>query len=261
MKRLALVSAALVLVLATAGTALAQDEMARVRVVHASPDAPAVDVLVNDNVAFSNIPFTEISDYASLDPGTYNVKVVPTGETEPVVIEADVTLEADTDYTVVAVGELANIEPVVLVDDNTLPAAGMAKVRFVHASPDAPNVDIQVADGPVLFENVPFKEAFPYATVDAGTYDLEAAIHDSGAVALEVPGVQFSERTVYTVFAMGLAGGDPALQAVASVDGTAPALPATGGTSPLLLIALMAAVAGVALAGIGLYMRRKAIRA
>jgi hypothetical protein len=70
MKRLALVSAALLLVLATAGTALAQDEMARVRVVHASPDAPAVDVLVNDNVAFSNVPFTEISDYASLDPGT-----------------------------------------------------------------------------------------------------------------------------------------------------------------------------------------------
>ena len=252
---------AILLVLATAGTVLAQDEMARVRVAHASPDAPAVDVLVNDSVAFSNIPFTEISDYASLDPGTYNVKVVPAGETEPVVIEADLTLEADTDYTVAAVGELANIEPVVLVDDNTLPAAGMAKVRFMHASPDAPNVDIQVADGPVLFENVPFKEAFPYATVDAGTYDLEAAIHDSGAVALEVPGVEFSERTVYTVFAMGLAGGDPALQAVASVDATAPALPATGGTSPALLIALVAAAAGVGLAGIGLYVRREAIRA
>jgi LPXTG-motif cell wall-anchored protein len=131
----------------------------------------------------------------------------------------------------------------------------------MHASPDAPNVDIQVADGPVLFENVPFKEAFPYITVDAGTYDLEAAIHDSGDVALEVPGVTFSERSVYTVFAMGLAGGDPALQAVPSVDATPAVLPETGGMSPTLLIALIAAVAGVSLAGIGLYLQRKAIRA
>jgi len=260
MKRLMLVAAAMVLVLGTAGTALAQADVARVRVVHASPDAPAVDVLVNDNVAFSNIPFKEISDYASLDPGTYNVKVVPTGETEPVVIEADLTLEAGTDYSVVAVGELANIEPVVLVDDNTLPEAGMAKVRFMHASPDAPNVDIQVADGPVLFENVPFKEAFPYVTVEAGTYDLEAAIHDSGAVALEIPGVTFAEQTVYTVFAMGFADGEPALQAVASVDAAPAVLPETGGMPTTLVLSLAAALIGASLIGGGLLLRRRVTR-
>jgi subtilisin family serine protease len=36
---------------------------ARVRVVHASPDAPAVDILVNGAVALSNVPFTAVSDY------------------------------------------------------------------------------------------------------------------------------------------------------------------------------------------------------
>lgn len=57
MKRLAVLSSVLVLVLATATSALAADGPARVRVVHASPDAPAVDVWVNDAIkAFTNAP-------------------------------------------------------------------------------------------------------------------------------------------------------------------------------------------------------------
>ncbi|MGD2040576.1 MAG: DUF4397 domain-containing protein, partial [Anaerolineae bacterium] len=141
MKRLFIVSAVLVLSLVMATAAMAQD-MSRVRVVHASPDAPAVDVWVNGAVAFSNAPFEGITDYAELAAGTYNVQVSPTGATEPIVIDADLDLAAGTDYTVVAVGLLENIEPLVLVDNNSAPAAGKAHVRFVHASPDAPAVDI-----------------------------------------------------------------------------------------------------------------------
>jgi len=258
MKRLALLSAVLLLVLATATSVLAADGKARVRVVHASPDAPAVDVWVNDAIkAFTNAPFKGITSYAELDPGNYNVKVVPAGATEPAVIDADLGLDADTDYTVVAVGKLADIEPLVLVDDNTLPAAGMAHVRFVHASPDAPNVDIAVKDGPVLFENVPFKQAFPYLPVDAGTYDLEVRIHDSGAVVLEVPGLALADRTVYTVFAMGLAGGEPALTAVPSVDASPVTLPATGAAAPTFIYPLMLLGLGLALLAGGLTLSKR----
>ncbi len=192
---------------------------ARVRVVHASPDAPAVDILVNDAVALSNVPFTAVSDYLSVPAGTYNIKVVPAGATTPVVIEADLTLAGGTDYTVAAVGELANIEPLVLVDNNAKPAMGNAHVRFVHASPDAPAVDIAVADGgPVLFGDVAFKEAQGPIPVPAGTYDLEVRLAGTSTVVLPLPGVAVADQTVYTVFAMGLAGGEPALQAVPAVD-------------------------------------------
>jgi hypothetical protein len=259
MKRLAILSSVLILVLVTATTALAADNPARVRVVHASPDAPAVDVLVNDEIkAFSNAPFKGITKYAELDAGTYNVKVVPAGATEPVVIEADLDLAADTDYTVVAVGKLADIEPIVLVDDNTIPAAGKAHVRFVHASPDAPNVDIAVKDGPVLFENVPFKQAFPYVPVDAGTYDLEVRVHDTGDVVLEVPGLALADQTVYTVFAMGLAGGEPALEAVPSVDARPVAvLPVSGAEFPTFIYPLALLGIGLALVAGGLALRRR----
>jgi len=258
MKRILVLTAVLVLSLALATSALAQSDMARVRVVHASPDAPAVDVWVNGSVAFSNAPFKGITDYAALAPATYNVQVTPTGATEPVVIEADLALDANTDYTVVAVGLLANIEPLVLVDNNSAPAAGKAHVRFVHASPDAPAVDIAVAGGgPVLFSNVAFKGVGDYLPVDAGTYDLEVRVAGTETVALSVPGVALADGTVYTIFAMGLAGGEPALTAVPSVDAVAPVqLPETGGeVTSLWLVASL--VAGLALIGGGLVLRRK----
>jgi hypothetical protein len=247
MKRWYLTLGTLFLVLGLATTAFAAGHQARVRVVHASPDAPAVDIWVNDNVAFSNAPFKGITQYAPLDTGTYNVKVTPTGATEPVVIEADLTLEAK-DYTVVAVGMLANIEPLVLVDNNSTPAEGKAHVRFVHASPDAPAVDIAVKGGPVLFSNIAFKGIGDYLPVDAGTYDLEVRLAGTDTVALEVPGVSLTAQTVYTVFAMGLASGEPALTAVPSADNVQAALlPATGGVPLTSFFAPLALALGALL--------------
>ncbi len=260
MKRLFLLVTVLALTLGVSSAALAADGQARVRVVHASPDAPAVDVWVNGSVAFSNAPYKGITDYASLAPASYQVQVTPTGASTPAVISATLDLAADTDYSVVAVGQLANIEPLVLVDNNALPAAGKAHVRFVHASPDAPAVDIAVKGGPVLFSNIPFKGVGAYLPVDSGTYDLEVRLAGTDTVALEVPGLALENQVVYTVFAMGLAG-DGTLTAVPSVDARpAPTtLPTTGGG--LLSPWLIALVAGGAALMIGsLALQRRAVK-
>gem|GEM_PF-2585522 len=124
-----------------AGRPFPDPERARVRAVHAAPDAPPVDVLVNGVPAWTNVPFRAVSSYASLAPRAYNIRIVPAGATAPVVIDADLTVEAGKDYTLAATNRLASIAPLLLVDDNRAPAAGQAHVRFVHASPDAPAVD------------------------------------------------------------------------------------------------------------------------
>ena len=254
MKRVTLVTVlSLVLALVLAVPSMAQTGP-RVRVVHASPDAPAVDVWVDGSIAFENAPFKGITPYATLSAGTHNFQVVPTGATEPVVIDGDYDLQMDQDYTIAAVGRLENIEPLAIADDNTLPAAGQARVRFVHLSPNAPEVDIAVADGgPVLFAGVEFKEAMDYLSVDAGTYDLEVRPAGTEDVALSVPGVALEDGAVYTVFAMGLLGEEPALSAVLSVDATAApeTLPATGGISYALYAGLALAALGLVAMGFG----------
>ena len=99
---------------------------ARVRVVHLSPDAPAVDVWVNDSKVFPNVAFEDITDFVEVPAGSYNVQVVPAGATEPVVIGGDFDLMAATDYTVVATGFLTSISPVIMTADGGTPAEGKA---------------------------------------------------------------------------------------------------------------------------------------
>jgi hypothetical protein len=212
--------------LALCGTALSAgaDDDARVRAVHASPDTPAVDVLVDDAPAITNLAFRDVSDYATLPSADYNFKVVPAGETEPVPIEADLFLLPGTTYSIVALDKFDNIFPLVLIDDNTL-SKTKARIRFLHASPDTPPVDIAIADGgPVLFANVAFADEPMYIEVDPGTYDLEARLAGEPDPALPIGPVDVTANVVVTAYAMGqLAGeGDQALQAVFSIDQACP---------------------------------------
>ncbi len=179
--------------------------VARLRVVHNSPDAPNVDVIVNGGVALSDVPFGAISDYLSVPGGSYNVKVSPAGAADsgPYVIDADVALTAGTDYTVIASGFLAEIYPAVLVDDNSAPAAGTSRVRFFHGSPDAPAVDIALVDGPVLIAGAPFG-ANATITVPAGTYDLEVRVAGTTTEVLQLRGLALADGVVYTAYASGL---------------------------------------------------------
>ena len=178
---------------------------ARVRVLHASPDAPAVDVWVNGSKVFSEIEFEESTNFVEIPAGTYNVQVVPAGLTEPVVIEADLDLMAGIDYMVAATDVLAEITPVILTADGSTPDAGNGWVRFLHASPDAPAVDIALADGgAVLFENVAFQESGAYLPVPAGSYDLEARLAGTSTVVLGLR-VVVQDGGVATAVATGLA--------------------------------------------------------
>jgi hypothetical protein len=196
----------------------AQDEVANLRVVHASPDAPNVDIWVNGEVAISDLAFGEATEYAELEPGDYQIQVTPTGEAaDTAVIDATVTLEAGSDYTVAAIGLVEAIDALVLTDDNAAPAEGQAHVRIVHASPDAPAVDVAVTGGPILVENLPFGEASSYIPVDAGTYDLEIRPTGTEDVALAIPGWVATAGDVYTVFAIGLVE-DGSLGVLALVD-------------------------------------------
>lgn len=175
---------------------------ASVRVAHLSPDAPAVDVWVNGTRALTGVVFKDVSNYVSIPSGSTNFRVTPANATTPVVIDATVNLNDGGNYTVAATGFLASIQPIVLEDDRG--TTGQSKVRFVHASPDTPAVDIAVTGGPVLFSNVSFQQASGYPQVAPSTYDLEARPAGTNVVALSVPDVTLRSGTNYTVFAVGL---------------------------------------------------------
>lgn len=193
------------------------DGAAFVRVAHLSPDAGPVDVWVDGAVALSGVPFRGFSGYLELAAGAHLVQVTPAGQSTPVVIEATVSLEDGKSYTVAARGLASDssINATVLADDRA-PTAGSAEVRFVHASPGAPAVDITLTDGTVLFGNVAFTESQAIA-VPAGTYDLQVRATGSSSVVLTFGDVPLSAGTNYSVYAIGVLA-DGSLDAIVSVD-------------------------------------------
>jgi hypothetical protein len=210
---------------------VAAADTAKVRVLHASPDAPAVDVYLNDTKvdALTNVPFGVISDYLDIPAGTQNVKVYATGTMDKPVIDADLTLEAGKMYTVAATNEVAKIEAQVLVDAPN-PTADKAQVRVIHFSADAPAVDIAPKGGDPIISALEYPKATDYLALDGGTYDLEVRLAGTTTVALDLPGVAIENGKAYSVFAIGSAAspavGGNALKVVATVDATA----AAGGT-------------------------------
>lgn len=222
MKKSVLLS--LVAIAGTAIPALAQN--ANVRVFHASPDAPAVDVVVNDGnpPAIQNLAFRSATGYLTLPASTYNFKVRPAGLPGPDVINANVPLAANTTYTVAAINTLGSITPAVYVDNNTLDPLN-ARIRFIHASPNAPAVDIGLQGGGVLFSNVTFSNSGGYISVPGGTYNLEVRLAGTSTVVLPLPGVNVSNNAVYTAWAVGLVGGagSQALGAQITQDAVIPA--------------------------------------
>ena len=207
------------------------DTPAALRVVHASPDAPNVDVVANDDFAnrpVQDLAFPDFTDYLELPAVELNVKVVPTTLDAPVVIDADLTLVAGFEYSVLAVGLLADIEPLVLVDDNRR-VATEARVRIVHASPAAGDVDIYVtAQGADIdtaepaFAGVAFKDETGYVALAPGEYAVTVTGVGSKLAAIGPVSVDVAAGGIYTAIARDAFGGGLPVGLILLDDFTAP---------------------------------------
>lgn len=201
-------------------------EMTQVRIGHCCPDASGVDVYLNDDRAFDNVKFGNVSEYASLQPGKYDIAVVPKGEDRSkAVIDETLTLKQGHDYSVLATGFADDIQPLVLTDENEGVPQGKCHARFVHCSPDAPKVDVRTTDGQTLFENVGFRKASNYEPVDAGTYDLEICLAGTDDVVFELPDCEFNGGETCTVFGIDTAA---SLEAIVTRDAGSPAAKGAG---------------------------------
>jgi hypothetical protein len=186
---------------------------ARVRVVHASPDAPDVDVLLDDAVVLSDVPYLAASEYLEAPAGEHNVKVNAAGTTTTV-IDEDVTLVDGTDYTVIASDLVAALTPIVLEDDNSTPAAGNVRVRAIHGAPSAPAVDVYVtapgadleAATPVL-TGVEFGDVADYLEVPAGDYQVRVTPAGTKVVAIDSGTLTLVSGQVRTAIAVDAPGG------------------------------------------------------
>ncbi len=212
-----LTSAALLLLFSVSFTACKKEkkEEARVLVVHASPNAPGVDLLVdNQKVNSAALTFPNNTGYLTVNAGTRNIKVNAAG-TSTSVINADVPFTKDKNYSLFAFNLLASIGAILVEDNLTAPASGKAHIRFFHLSPGAPAVTVGVLNGSTftgVFTNRSFETATTagansaFTPVDAGTYNFDVRVAGTTTSVLPLNGIVLQAGKIYTVFARGIVG-------------------------------------------------------
>jgi len=130
---------------------------AMLRVAHASPNAPAVDVYAEGVAApvVTNLKFTETTPYLDLKAGTYNFQLRQAGSpatSAPAYETGDLEIPDGAVITALAAGLLGSMDEddmfrvIPLIEDWEDPGAGNAAVRIIHAGADAPAVAIDVAN-------------------------------------------------------------------------------------------------------------------
>jgi hypothetical protein len=130
---------------------------AMIRVVHASPDAPNVDVYAagNSTPIVTGLGYGQTSAWIEVDSGTVGVELraSPSTATSPLVYATGpLTIADQADITAVAAGLAASanaddsLRVIPLINSFAATAPMTARVRVLHAGADAPTVDLDVGN-------------------------------------------------------------------------------------------------------------------
>lgn len=224
--------------LSSCSTVGAAPKRAHVRIAHLSPDAPAVDAciapagtgafagpLLSSLGAATGLVYPQVTTYVDLPVGSYDVRVVAPGagcgtslvpDTTGVAVTDGLTATIAATGVVSATGSAAHDPTFALAvfADDTSVTSGKAKLRFVHASPGTPAVDVGLGSGQSftrVFGNVAFRHTASGTGIDANGYvetapvtsAVSARLTGGTSDALVVPSVTLAAGSISTAFAIG----------------------------------------------------------
>ncbi len=173
----------------------------QVRVIHASADAPMVNVTANGAALLSDVDYAQSSGLLSVDTASYAITVdakLP-GDDTLTVLEATLDAEADMEYTAVAVGSVAadSLGLVLIANAEAEIAADYARVQVLHGTFGVGEVDVYVTGVDADISDMSPTLSLDYTAytdqieLAAGDYqiritaaDQKDVVYDSGTVAL-----------------------------------------------------------------------------
>lgn len=166
------------------------------RVIHASDDAPTVNVNVGKKTVISDLNYAESSGYVEVRSGTRKVVVEANilGGNADVITVKRFEFERDSRYNILAINKAANIDALVVEESAANPGIDEVAIAVVHAAPVAGEVEIFVtgpndpitAAAPIVLDYKGVADAGP---LPAGEYRIRVTlggtlVFDSGSVDL-----------------------------------------------------------------------------
>ncbi len=175
-------------------------------IIHASPTTEKLDFYV-DGTRANNVDFAfgNKMGYFSLYSGKRRLITVKKNTTTPLLVSEDLTLEDQKAYSLFIYDKFDALKYLFVKDDLTAPASGKAKLRFVHLSPDAPELSLSIAGKDAdLFSGKAFKSYTDFTEIDPAakvTFHVENA---DGSVTATLADIKIEAGKIYTVWVKGL---------------------------------------------------------
>ena len=170
---------------------------AAIRGIHLVPDAPPIDVYVDDERIVENLAFDEVSEYIPVETGRPDVSITEADDRDAVLAERDIFI-GDAYYTAVAIGRLASNQVTLGFPRDV----GSALFRFANSTPDAPAIDAYV-NGVQVATDISFNDDAEYAALPEASYTVE--LRRAGAdETLGTDEISVEQGVAYTGYAISL---------------------------------------------------------
>jgi hypothetical protein len=218
---------------------------ARVQVIHNSP-SPSVDVYLDDALILDDFNFHDATNVGLLPANTpFDLAVAPANSTS--VNDAIYTLpvvnglDRSKFYVIMAAGVVGNfLTPFQLyLNENARYRSATAvntDLAVFHGAPDAPDVDVTLPGGIVIFDNITFGAFTNYLSVPAAAYTIQItpANDNNTVVKTYIADATTFAGEAATLYASGYLGGTPKFEVWAAfADGTTFPLPEVSATNEL----------------------------
>ncbi|QIB70608.1 DUF4397 domain-containing protein [Aminipila butyrica] len=193
-------------------TVLEMPSVGYVRLLHAVPDAPKVDVYANQQLLASGLAYGQHTDYIPLTRGLYTFTLYAADDTEQPLLVNQLSVGIGDLYTVCICGMAATINFLAVSDFAQPPGIINALFRFVHLSPDTPAVDVTLPNGTLLFSQVSFQQITRYLPIAPRPFNFQLRLDSNPAVVIiTLPSFSLHQGKIYTLYALGLSMGTPPL--------------------------------------------------
>ncbi|MCZ7538544.1 MAG: DUF4397 domain-containing protein [Anaerolineae bacterium] len=179
------------------------EDEAQIRVMHASPDLPPVDVYLDDISLAESLAYRVASAWTTRRAATYQLRLLPAGEPDaaPLLVK-QIALRADEAASLVLLGTQGRLRVTAVAEDLSPTPVNAARLLFVNAAPDTISVRVSTYSGEVPnLRPVPFGAASRPLVYPAGisAFVIETGSADSPREIDLLPERDWQAGVVYAV--------------------------------------------------------------
>jgi len=154
---------------------------------------------------FDDVDFGAVTQYADIEAGTYDVRVVQEN-TGAVIYEISDMILNELHTTLVTHGSVSRSDEfpyaiTKLIDDND-PSRTQARLRVYHCAAGAPDIDVAI-DGDVLFTDLDYTDLSDYRNIASGNHVVGFFNTVNGQVVVSPTTLPFDEETIVNLYFAG----------------------------------------------------------